>query len=118
MPRGQSEFEYAQLATAPCTLVRPPRVAASPASLECKVTQTLKLQDVDGKETGGLVVFGQVIGVHIDGRLMKDGRFDLAGAQAIARCGYDEYALVERIFSMKRPESGGNSFGGAPATKP
>jgi hypothetical protein len=30
----------------------------------------------------------------------------------IARCGYDEYAVIERVFAMKRPESGGNSFGG------
>jgi len=117
LPRGRSEFEFAGLATAPAKLVRPALVAESPASLECKVTQTLKLQDLDGKETGGLIVFGQVIGVHIDERLMKNGRFDLAGAQAIARCGYDEYALVEKVFSMKRPESGGNSFGGAPEKK-
>lgn len=114
LPRGQSEYVHAGLATAPSRMVRPPHVAASPASLECKVTQTLKLLDVEGKETGGLVVFGQVVGLHIDERFMKNGRFDLAGAKAIARCGYDEYAAVESVFSMKRPESGGNSFGGGP----
>jgi flavin reductase (DIM6/NTAB) family NADH-FMN oxidoreductase RutF len=115
LPRGESEFEYAGLATAPSTLVRPPRVAASPASLECKVTQVLKLADTEGKETGGTVVFGQVIGMHIDERCMKNGRFDLAAVQPIARCGYDEYAVVERVFSIRRPESGGNSYGGPPA---
>ena len=114
LPRGQSEFEHAGLATAPSTLVRPPRVAASPAALECKVTQVLKLLDTEGKETGGTVVFGQVIGFHIDERCMKNGRFDLATVQPIARCGYDEYAVVERVFSMKRPESGGNAHGGDP----
>ena len=114
LPRGQSEFEHAGLATAPSTLVRPPRVAASPTALECKVTQVLKLLDTEGKETGGTVVFGQVIGFHIDERCMKNGRFDLAAVQPIARCGYDEYAVVERVFSMKRPESGGNAHGGDP----
>jgi flavin reductase (DIM6/NTAB) family NADH-FMN oxidoreductase RutF len=114
LPRGESEFAYAGLATAPSTLVRPPRVAESPAALECKVTQVLRLQDMEGKETGGTVVFGQVIGFHIDERCMKNGRFDLAAVQPIARCGYDEYAVVERVFSLKRPESGGNSFGGGP----
>ena len=114
LPRGQNEFEYAGLATAPSTLVRPPRVAASPAALECKVTQGLKLQNTEGKETGATVVFGQVIGFHIDERCMKNGRFDLAAVQPIARCGYDEYAVVERVFSMKRPESGGNAHGGDP----
>ena len=115
LPRGKSEFDYAGLATAPSTLVRPPRVAASPAALECKVTQVLNLKDKDGKETGGNVVFGQVVGFHIEERCMKEGRFDLSAVQPIARCGYDEYAVVERVFSMKRPEGGGNSFGGDPA---
>ena len=114
LPCGQSEFEFAGLATAPSKLVRPPRVAASPASLECKVTQVLKLLNTEGKETGATVVFGQVIGMHIEERHMKNGRFDLAAVQPIARCGYDEYAVVERVFSMQRPEGGGNSFGGGP----
>ena len=112
LARGRSEFEHADLATAPSKLVRPPRVAESPVALECKVTQVLRLLNTEGKETGGTVVFGQVIGFHIEERFMKNGRFDLAAVQPIARCGYDEYAVVERVFSLKRPASGGNSFGG------
>ena len=112
LPRGQSEFEYAGLATAPCRLVRAPRVADSPAAMECKLTQVVRVLDLEGRETGGVAVYGQVVGMHIDERFMKDGRFDLAAVQPIARCGYDEYTVVERVFSMKRPESGGNSFGG------
>jgi flavin reductase (DIM6/NTAB) family NADH-FMN oxidoreductase RutF len=115
LPRGQSEFEYAGLATAPSTLVRPPRVAASPASLECKVTQALRLTDLAGKATGGTVVFGQVVGVHIDERFMKNGRFDLAAVQPIARCGYDEYTVIERVFALTRPPGGGDAYGGAKA---
>ena len=114
LPRGQSEFEYAGLATAPCKLVRAPRVADSPAAMECKVTQVVRVLDMAGKETGGVVVYGQVIGIHLDERFVKNGRFDLAAVRPIARCGYDEYAVVDRVFSMKRPESGGNSFGGGP----
>ena len=112
LPRGQSEFAHAGLATAPSKLVRPPRVADSPASLECKVTQVLRLTGIDGAETGGTVVFGQVVGYHIDERCLKNGRFDLAAVQPIARCGYDEYAVVERVFAMPRPESGGDPYGG------
>lgn len=112
LPRGESEFDYAGLATAPSRLVRPPRVAASPASLECKVTQVLRLTDLAGQDTGGTVVLGQVIGFHIDERYMKNGRFDLAAVQPIARCGYDEYAVIERVFSMTRPEGGGSAYGG------
>jgi flavin reductase (DIM6/NTAB) family NADH-FMN oxidoreductase RutF len=112
LPRGESEFAFAGLATAPCKLIRAPRVADSPASMECKVTQVVHVKDAAGKETSGVVVYGQVIGMHVDERYMKDGRFDLAAIRPIARCGYDEYAVVERVFSMTRPESGGNAYGG------
>jgi len=112
LPRGQSEFDHAGLATAPCRLVRAPRVAESPAAMECKLTQVVRVLDLEGRETGGVVVYGQVIGMHIDERFLKNGRFDLAAAQPIARCGYDEYTVVERVFSIKRPESGGDAYGG------
>jgi flavin reductase (DIM6/NTAB) family NADH-FMN oxidoreductase RutF len=111
LPRGQSEFEYAGLATAPCRLIRAPRVADSPAAMECRVTQVVRVRDVDGRETGGVVVYGQVVGMHLDERFVKDGRFDLAAVRPIARCGYDEYAVVERVFSMTRPAGGGSAHG-------
>ena len=112
LPRGQSEFDFAGLATAPCKLIKAPRVADSPAAMECKVTQVLRVKDADGKETGGVVVYGQVIGMHIDERFMKNGRFDLGAVRPIARCGYDEYTVVEKVFAMTRPASGGNAAGG------
>ena len=113
LPRGQSEFEYAGLASAPCRLIKAPRVADSPAALECKVTQVVRVLDVAGKETGGVVVYGQVVGMHLDERFIKDGRFDLAAVRPIARCGYDEYAVIEGVFAMTRPASGGNAAGGS-----
>ncbi len=76
------------------------------------MTQVLRVKDVDGKETGGVVVYGQVVGMHIDERYMKNGRLDLAAVRPIARCGYDEYTVVEKVFAMKRPASGGNAAGG------
>jgi flavin reductase (DIM6/NTAB) family NADH-FMN oxidoreductase RutF len=112
LPRGESEFAYAGLATAPCRLIRAPRVAESPAAMECRVTQVVRVLDLEGHETGGVVVYGQVIGMHLEERFLKDGRFDLAAVRPIARCGYDEYAVVERVFSMARPEGGGNAYGG------
>ena len=53
------------------------------------------------------VVFGQVVGVHIDDRFIKNGRLDTAAMKPIARCGYDEYAMVETVFKMTRPKGGG-----------
>jgi len=111
LPRGRSEFEFAGLATAPCRLIRAPRVADSPAAMECRVTQVVRVKDIDGRETGGIVVYGQVVGMHLDERFISKGRFDLAAVRPIARCGYDEYTTVEGVFAMQRPESGGSSFG-------
>jgi flavin reductase (DIM6/NTAB) family NADH-FMN oxidoreductase RutF len=114
LPPGQSEFGFAGLETAPSRLIRPPRVKASPASLECKVTQMVELLDKDGKVTNGRVVIGQVVGLHIDERFIRNGRLDAVAMQTIARCGYDEYTMIERIFSMPRPPGGGDAFGNAP----
>src|SRR3977135_2772689 len=56
LPRGESEFRHAGLQTAPSRLVKPPRVARSPAALECKVTQTIRLIDKDGKDATRVLV--------------------------------------------------------------
>jgi flavin reductase (DIM6/NTAB) family NADH-FMN oxidoreductase RutF len=98
-------MDRARLEPAPSRLVKPPRVAASPCALECKMTQLLQLKDADGRDVDGYVVFGRVIGVYIDDRYIKDGRLDTAAMKPIARCGYDEYAVVERMFAMTRPTS-------------
>jgi len=103
MPYGVNEMERAGLAPAPSKLVKPPRVAASPCALECKLLQVVPLKDLDGAPLDGHVVIGRVIGVHIDDRFVKDGRLDTAAMQPIARCGYDEYAVVESLFRMTRP---------------
>ncbi|HET7849269.1 MAG TPA: flavin reductase family protein [Pseudolabrys sp.] len=105
MPRGASEMRRAGLEPAPCRLVKPPRVAASPCALECKLLRIVALDDLDGRPAGCHVVFGQVIGVHIDDRFLVQGRLDTAAMRPIARCGYDEYAVVETMFSMTRPNA-------------
>jgi flavin reductase (DIM6/NTAB) family NADH-FMN oxidoreductase RutF len=107
LPRGENEMTYAGLEAAPSRLVKPPRVAASPCALECKWLQTVRLKDVDGGQLERFVVFGQAIGVYIDDRFIKNGRLDTAAMKPIARCGYDEYAMVDTVFKMTRPKGGG-----------
>src|SRR6266571_4904379 len=92
--------------SAPYRLVRPPRVAEAPCALECKWLQTLTLRDLDGRPLDRHVVFGQVVGVHIADRFIRNGRLDTAAMKPIARCGYDEYAVVEAVFSVVRPSAG------------
>lgn len=47
LPRGTSEFDHAGLATAPSVLVKPPRVAASPCALECRLVEVIQLKTVE-----------------------------------------------------------------------
>jgi flavin reductase (DIM6/NTAB) family NADH-FMN oxidoreductase RutF len=101
---GVNEMERAGLAAAPSRLVRPPRVADAPAALECKLLLVLPLKDLEGRLTGSTLLLGQVVGVHIDPALLKDGLFDIVAAGTIARCGYrGDYAAVTSVFEMLRP---------------
>ena len=99
LPRGRSEFEHAGLELAPSRLVAPPRVAAAPVSLECKVTQVVQID-----EGPNIVTFGRVVGVHLDEAAIVGGRVDLTRLKPIARCGYrGDYTVVESLFEMLRP---------------
>jgi flavin reductase (DIM6/NTAB) family NADH-FMN oxidoreductase RutF len=104
---GVDELAMAGLTAAPCRLVSAPRVAESPAALECKLIRVIPVTDLEGKETNNFLVMGQVVGVHLDPACLKDGLFDLTLAQTIARCGYlADYAQVEHLFQMTRPKVG------------
>lgn len=103
LPRGVNEMVRAGLAPAPSRMVKPPRVAASPCALECKMTRIVPMRTYDGEPVDCHVVFGQVVGVYIDDRFIVDGLLDTAAMQPIARCGYDQYATVSSVFAMQRP---------------
>ena len=100
--REVDEFELAKLEKVPSRLVRPPRILASPIHLECRTIQVLALP-TSRPEIQNRVVFGEVVGVHIDERVLVDGQVDLTLVRPIARCGYNDYAVVDSIFSIRRP---------------
>jgi flavin reductase (DIM6/NTAB) family NADH-FMN oxidoreductase RutF len=104
-PRGVDEMREAGLTPAPSRLVKPPRVAEAPCAMECRVLQILTLDDLDGRPLDRHVVFGQVVGIHIDDRFIKGGLLDTAAMRPIARCGYNDYAVVDAVFSIVRPET-------------
>ena len=103
-PRGVNEMIEAGLEPAPSRLVRPPRVAASPCALECRLLEIVPLKDLAGRPVARTVVFGQVVGIHIDDRFINNGRLDTAAMQPIARCGYADYAVVDKVFAMAFPK--------------
>lgn len=101
-----NEFELAGLTPLASTQVRPPRVAESPVTLECRRTQVLQLQGADGVQVPTWLVLGEVVAVHIDTALLKDGVYDTASAGHILRAGGPaDYFTVgpEQLFKMHRP---------------
>jgi len=106
LPRGDSEFVHAGLAMAPCRLVKAPRVAEAHAALECKVVEIVPLKSARGEPIDSYLVLGEVVAFHIDDALIRDGRCDTAAAQPLARCGYQDYAVVESLIALARPTNG------------
>lgn len=102
-PRDVDEFALAGLTPVPSKLVTPPRVKESPVHLECKHLRTIDLPATDPSEPNH-TVFGEVVGIHIDDRFIKDGRIDVSALRPIARLGYMDYAVVEEFFTMMRPD--------------
>src|SRR5690606_32266644 len=86
-PAGVDEFKESGLTPAPSELVKPPRVAEAPVHFECRYYTTIELPADDPKEPNAFII-GQVIGIHIDDRLIKDGRVDIVAARPISRLGY------------------------------
>jgi flavin reductase (DIM6/NTAB) family NADH-FMN oxidoreductase RutF len=100
------EFARAGLTAAPCQAVKAPRVAESPASFECKVTQIIHLQLADGSPSRSWLVMGEVVGVHLDLQYVIDGVWDTAAAMPIQRAGGTaDYFQIgpEALFKMVRP---------------
>ena len=101
---GVNEFELAGIEPAACQLVSAPRVANSPASLECKVISIAPVLDMHGEPSTATLVTGQVVGVHIHPDFLSEGRFNTAKARLMSRCGYlSDYAVIDEIQKMKRP---------------
>jgi flavin reductase (DIM6/NTAB) family NADH-FMN oxidoreductase RutF len=78
-PFGESELAAAGLHAAPSVKVKPPRVAESQASMECKLHSTQQL----GKNT---LIVGEVVMFHVADQLMGP-RMHINGFAPIGRLG-------------------------------
>ncbi len=101
LPRGQSEAEFAGLELVPSAKVRPPRVAASPVHLECRMLQFISIGE---GAIGANLVIGEVLLMHIDDAVLDpSGRVDPRKLRTIARLGGDYYCRSTDLFEMQRP---------------
>ncbi|WP_423457920.1 flavin reductase family protein [Ottowia sp. VDI28] len=103
-PRGVDEFVLANIPKAASMKVKPPRVAASPANLECRVIRLMEIEPEFPGETKSTVVFGRVLGLHIDEAYIDaEGRFDTVKAQPTTRLGGALYAALGEVVEIASP---------------
>ena len=76
--RDVSEFNIAGLTAVPGKLVNVPRVAESPVAFECRLTQIIQLQGANGEKAQAWLTLGEVVAVHIDKAMIKDGVYQTA----------------------------------------
>lgn len=96
--RDEDEFGLSGAIKAECETINCPRVGDAPATLECRLTQIVRLPG-----EANYSVFGEVVGVHMRDDCLKDGRFDVELFQPLSRLGYRDYATVTETFTLARP---------------
>ena len=100
------EFTLAGLTPGASRMVAPPRVLESPVAFECRCSQIVQLQRADGQPVSSWLVLGEVVGIHIEERLLVNGVFDTGLANPAMRGGGPaDYFSVgpEQRFQMRRP---------------
>jgi flavin reductase (DIM6/NTAB) family NADH-FMN oxidoreductase RutF len=107
VPPEVDEFQLSRLTPIASRIVAPPRVAESPVSMECRVTQIVQLHSAEAAPINTWLVLGEVVGVHIAKNSLKQGVYDTAYAGHILRGGGPaDYFRVEpaSLFRMFRPK--------------
>ncbi|MEU4685092.1 flavin reductase family protein [Streptomyces xinghaiensis] len=94
-PPGISEFDAVGIAREPSTRVKPPRVAASPAALECELHSTVRLGD-------STVVFGRVVHAAVSESVLVDGHPEVTRLRPLTRLGKDEWGTMGELLEITR----------------
>ena len=104
-PQGVNEFVKAGFTELPSVKVKPPRVAESPASFECKVNQIIPLGNEGG--AGNLIICEILLAHFSESILDASGVIDPQKLDAVARMGGDFYCRAhgESIFKVAKPNT-------------
>ena len=100
VPPEVDEFDLSGLTPIPGEVVHAPRVAESPAQMECKLLQVIYTNRAPG---GGVVVLGEVVHFHIRQDLFDDFRVDPAGLDAVGRMAGNTWVRTRDRMELIRP---------------
>jgi hypothetical protein len=102
-----SEFDATGLERAKSTLVVPPRVAKAKVAFECVCTEIIQLKGISGEKVPTWLVLAEVVAVHIDKSLLKQGIYETSEAGHVLRGGGPaDYFTIgnEQLFKLYRPK--------------
>ena len=94
----QSEPAQLGITMEPSEVVRPPRVADSPAAIECRLHSTHELGD-------STIVLGDVVAFSVADEVLVDGHPEFARLDPLARLGKDEWGVQTQVRSLTRPRT-------------
>lgn len=101
VPPDVDEFRLSGLTPVASLVVRPPRVAESPAQMECRLLQVIYTSREPG---GGVIVLGEVVRFHVRGDLLEDFRVDPAGLDAVGRMAGNTWVRTRDRIELIRPK--------------
>jgi flavin reductase (DIM6/NTAB) family NADH-FMN oxidoreductase RutF len=101
VPPEVDEFVLAGLTPQASEAVRPPRVAESPAQMECKLLQVIYISRAPG---AGVIVLGEVVRFHVRRDLVQDFRIDPAGLDAVGRMAGNTWVRTRDRIELIRPK--------------
>lgn len=97
-PYETSEFDISGLTAVASSIVKPPRVAESPISMECRLLQIVKVGD-----PATSIILGEVVMLHADEQILTEGLPDPRKLDPVARLGGTLYSTVGEIIDLPRP---------------
>lgn len=100
VPPEVDEFQLSGLTPVPSEVVKPPRVAESPAQMECRLMQVIY---TGNQPSSGVVVLGEVVRFHLREDLVDDFRVDPAGLDAVGRMAGNTWVRTRDRIELIRP---------------
>lgn len=95
------EFELSGLTPVASEIVKAPRVAESPAQMECRLLQVIYTGD---RPASGVIVLGEVVRFHVREELFEDFRIDPAGLDAVGRMAGNTWVRTHDRIELIRPK--------------
>ncbi len=94
---GDDEAAQLGITTEPSATVAPPRVAESPASIECRLDRIVEVGNA-------FVVFGAVTAISVRDDVLEDGHPAMELLRPVSRLGRDEWGRPPEVFRQTRPK--------------